>query len=166
MSHDPSAGQPRNQGRYAERVRSAPDLALEAETSPSDLVQAAVKAAADLREIDPELTEETSSLKAGMLLASTMSKQLLETGQALNNRGQDYAAAEYAMAHSGVHSAMQGLSAAATYDEGLEALDRAEQRMKSLTSMLEMAKGEPLKPVQASSAVIGEIRSFLQLSKQ
>lgn len=166
MSHDPSAGQPRNQGKYAERVRSAPDLALEAEHAPSELVQSAIKAAAQLREIDPELTEETSGLKAGVLLARAMSKQLLETGQALNNSGQSYAAAEYAMAHSGVNGAVMGLSAATTYDEGLEALDKAEQRMKNIASMLEMAKGEPLKPVQASSAVIGEIRSFLQLSKQ
>lgn len=166
MTHDPSAGQPRIQGRYAERVQSAPDLTLEAGDAPSELVQSAVKAAAQLRELDPDLTEEASCLKASVFMARAMSRQLIETGQALNNNGQSYIAAEYMMGHSGVNNAVMGLSAATTYDEGLEALDKAEQRMRSIASAVEMAKGEPLKAVQASSAVIGEIRAFLELSKQ
>lgn len=154
--HDPSAGQPRNNGKYGFRTNTAPDLALAGPpATPEDRTP-------DLMDIADKLeghglSPEAARSFVGLRLVAEVGKMHGEAGRQYLASGHDVPAAEYAISMQTLLGLGRDLDKSATMEERRAAVESARARLRSVGGMLEMAKGRPVTAFEEARGVMGDL---------
>lgn len=151
---DPSAGQPRNQGKYDFRTNAEPDVALaqiDEAPAPRNLAELA-----DSNPIEGLNSEDTRAL-IGLTYARNSARAMLEQGKQYLDAGHEMPAATSAIAYSSMDRLLRGLAAAEDQEARRAAVRSARQNLDSLGRMLEMANGRPLASFEQARGVFAEL---------
>lgn len=160
LIQDPSSGQPRNNGQYSHRTKAPAAVTLAGPPpeagQPSPLVAIAETAVA------AGMDREQARSYVGLQLVADLGQKHANAARTLLQARLEVAAAQYAISMQTFLSLSQNLHAAENMPARREAVRGAENRLRSLGGILEMANGRPIQAFEDVRGVLADLRPLYE----
>ena len=152
---DPSAGQPRNRGRYDFRTAAPAGIELKPAEDP-------VSPAARLLEIADSAVEQgvdrdIARSYMGLRLVADVGQKHAVAGKAYLQAGQEIAATEFAISGTTLLDLTKNLAKAETMEARRMAVVNAGNQLRGLGGMLETVKGRPIEAFEHVRGVLADL---------